>query len=797
MLRYDNDAPDINTGVTKPILRLESREDFDSIPELLRAEICKQLGVEWDINHFDIRVISEDEKYAGHYIRRVNAVNAGVRFLLDSLMTDENREDLEKLKISLDTISKSCCDHLEQLDNNDISHYQNSLVHYSKVITTMLAVTLSIDPDLLVKQLDRAEQFATANKTRPVICTISRRMGLLNAHNYFVQVDQPENPFTTDTIVQLHNIKHQQQPLPKWYECLSDSDKNLMRHFLSTHDAGDFGNTVNTLSSKLRIIPTPANYGKHTLITLLTSSSNEQPQLTVHVPEFRSSHVASRDISSKHKDVRLTHAYQNLKKEIEDAIAVATERHKLEAGEGIANQNKNIVIPILYQTLITPLKEPDSSLDKDRLAAASAIIEELNEFNGRTLRQGEPNLSFALITSNHALNYGKYALPTTSWSTADSSTAESIDLLLYLMKAKYPDPHDYRHELLATLESNTMKLWSIESYRELYLSSLEQFVISECGGISIGSCVSGKDRKAVEIAHTDALKIFFNLYKTIPPLVAENEKDRADMAAFAEIFAEIYCTKHQMAIADLNAPGSFGIKTPAMYLPNHLQEAIALWYAAQSSYNAAAYSATQGKNLLKESDIMASNNEVKHFKPRSLSADTPDLSWKSRTLYFVQEDSIPLIINLSKTAAKFYLDTRKERLGWLARSYGSEAGKSRAQLCIQLMIDKDISDFHKILFVQTLINSGLGENLISDMVKAMRFLSIEAATHTLSDYIALAASHHGINDPAPINNCAEVIRQSLSALSKPGQVQASVDVIKQEFDNLDKLAQRRGSSPKL
>lgn len=129
--------------------------------------------------------------------------------------------------------------------------------------------------------------------------------------------------------------------------------------------------------------------------------------------------------------------------------------------------------------------------------------------------------------------------------------------------------------------------------RELCLASLENLLNLQMDGLSYGSCVSGKDRKAVEILHTDAIRLFREKFGFWPRFNV-NDPKRAD---FVAIFAELYATHHAHIHAGQNAPGSDGIKTPATYLPNDICEKIC---------------SLLGPNALSGDDRRASNNELKY-----------------------------------------------------------------------------------------------------------------------------------------------------------------------------------------
>ncbi|MGQ3889313.1 Dot/Icm T4SS effector PI-3-phosphatase SidP [Legionella sp. CNM-1927-20] len=130
--------------------------------------------------------------------------------------------------------------------------------------------------------------------------------------------------------------------------------------------------------------------------------------------------------------------------------------------------------------------------------------------------------------------------------------------------------------------------------RELWLSSVENLIIMFIEGLSYGSCVSGKDRKALEIIHTDTMLIYHEIYGAWPSFF-DNKEARGH---FERILSDLYVTWHAHVHAGRNADGAQGIKTPANYLPKDVVEAIKL---------------KAGKHALMIDDRLATNNEVRRI----------------------------------------------------------------------------------------------------------------------------------------------------------------------------------------
>lgn len=97
----------------------------------------------------------------------------------------------------------------------------------------------------------------------------------------------------------------------------------------------------------------------------------------------------------------------------------------------------------------------------------------------------------------------------------------------------------------------------------LIRASYEQIIIESVGGINTGSCKSGKDRKGLELTHTNAMREYFELTGELPL------HDNSD--SFRKLFVDILARKlmsgHQERNAVMNASGCMGLKRLEKNLP--------------------------------------------------------------------------------------------------------------------------------------------------------------------------------------------------------------------------------------
>lgn len=769
-------------ALTKPVLRLEDEASFDRVPRKLRNVLIEQLGVSsWNRDQFEIKIIGDDERYLPHYQQRIQAINDGVEFLLDSLPLNHPFKHQVELKKYLNKIAQQCMQKLLKLARDQesrISDYQNSLANYVDYVLEVLQSELGLSKEQAIHQLGRAEEFALAKKTKPTICTLARA-GKTD-DEYIVNIDQPENPFNEKLKKELEQIKNkvEEENLPEWFQVLSEDDKNFIRKFLDDINLDtDLGRVVNALSSKLRIIPAPANYATHTLITHIKS------KVIVHASEIRSSHAASRDVAKQKQRIRDIHANRNLSMMVDDAVSKKKSQmektsaavRKSGATKKIARERtrstpkrKTITVPILYQTLITPFKAPDSYLEADKSRAVARMRRKLSrQYEDGEDTVGRVQINFVVISTNHPLNYGKYISPT----TASSATGRAANQLIesahqFQIEDKNKNLFKDAAEKLR-LYTNSSARFFLNSYRELYLSSLEQIVTSAAGGISIGSCVSGKDRKALEISHTSAMRVFHTMYGRLPPFEAKTKSDARDMRKFSDMFARIYCTKHQHAVANLNAPGSFGLKTPEMYLPGHLKNGIKQWYKAHEE-SGANYRGLSRRNTLMDSDRLATNNEIgniKHIRAhavtRLLSRITKntikDRAWKKPNIhldriYSVKETKVDEHIVMISAGLENYLQhchLQHEKLNTHSHFLMSinrlsipgvkkEIYKTEAYQEL-LGNESPLNIFQKSIITCAMFTNNKDTKLQTGVFQAMGFTNVKSAHKVFADYLIKSA----------------------------------------------------------
>lgn len=355
--------------------------------------------------------------------------------------------------------------------------------------------------------------------------------------------------------------------IPQWYWVLSEHQQYFLEKVLRSKSTVE--EAVSFVCSRHRTIPIPANFASHSLYSL--TAKGEFCQL--YLPLARSSHIATREGIRHHWPlaVQRRHVLANLLKVVEGAALEQV---------------------ILFQTLVSPV-------GSDYIPLLSSIIPDfqLNQMARSIINNGIPALP--TLQTNHPLNKAKLLLYTTEADPDVVAFLETVEPYV----SKVPDLDklldNYKNVLKSGCGTATILEYLCGLGRELFISSLEQLIILTINGYSYGSCVSGKDRKAIGIIHTDAMFLYYLKHNEWPVFLEQNKIKRAN---FVALVADLYLSRHQHEHAGQNAPGAEGLKTPYEYFPADI---------------AAEINKRLGYNALKCDDILASNNEAREISQGS------------------------------------------------------------------------------------------------------------------------------------------------------------------------------------
>lgn len=354
--------------------------------------------------------------------------------------------------------------------------------------------------------------------------------------------------------------------IPQWYWVLSGRKQFFLQHVIKS--AATIEDVFAFVCSRDRDLPMPSNYCAHQMY--LINAKAEAKHLGG--VRYRSSHIANRDALSYPMAVQLRHCSANFAKVTE-----------------FATKDQ----PILLQTLISPIPARDY--------VPEVVMHWLPEFppdyelyKMAKLTVARSACALNTLQHNHPYNLAKYIY----YTTATDGDSRQIIKTAKTHIDTIPELQQLIDDYIAVLESplGSATFWDYDG-RELFLSSLEQLIVLTMGGHSYGSCVSGKDRKAIELIHTDAMLLYRELYNKWPQFGDPKEKN--ERLLFIDIVVELYLSRHQHVLAGQNAPGSEGIKTPYWYLPKDICDAINKRLNSRLS--------------LEYDDRLATDNEVKNI----------------------------------------------------------------------------------------------------------------------------------------------------------------------------------------
>ena len=560
-----------------------------ALTETLQTTLESLLGAEFTVEFF-----SRNPNPILSYQQRIASLKTAFEFLCNAIPP---QKDPAAIRTYLVWAHAYC-----QLPlNKALPQYQEKLAIYTKLLLNAVCYLWSWTPDVAINLLDKAEQYLLLQEERPPFATLT--VASPDSSTYCLIVDTPIAPFLPETIAELKQIKAtpdisspysaslavsressdldlfsvfsefelsaspaDQVPIP-WFNCLPREERQLLCHALQNLDL-DNPNTVFFISSRLRTIPGLANAAQHQLHLI----HSDGVLIKSFDPRLRSAHLGSRDMMHYPEAIHTVHTQRN---------AALLQHH--------ANQDPLSPRPLLIQTLISPihipaipntwLPIPDPFLDQQRLAAVDYL---------KTKHQ-------PIFSSNHPFNIARAVLWTPTNSEECAQILEAAQRHLDSIKMQHTHPEELATELEELingykncLNSGLGTAWPADyNGRELFLSSQEDILMTYLNGVSYGSCVSGKDRKAIQLLHTCAMLIFHNDYNRWPSYTDEGE----ERIKFVQIFTQIYQTRHYQLFSGQNAPGADGIKNPDSYLPQDINTTI-------------------GKIPLQEDDRLASNNEL-------------------------------------------------------------------------------------------------------------------------------------------------------------------------------------------
>jgi hypothetical protein len=561
------------------------------------------------------------------YLLRFKALYEGACFLIESTPSDDailtpavKAKTLTVLKKMFEAYQKLIKSRIE--NENDVNEYKGHLYHFSRLMVETLRTVFHVSERTATTNLSKADEYQALLKVRPDLMTWST-LKLGDKKFKVLQREKPLPSLSEQVKKDLWIIKHlkSQQQAPNWYDAMKPLEQRFLRMILKDiKEPSGLEKVFSNPLSRLGSLPITRNIRAHQLF-LLTEDGQE---VLLRSNRLASSMVSSRNVKDQPGAIRDFYTFQSLKQILEQALDEVIDK-QLDAMASRLTEGEEVTLSIPYfvQTLISPHTpigpyEPDATLAKDKLRGmevlnkycqnelAKKILARQVKHQGRVINVSV-KLNVIPLTVNHPLNYARlndYTVP------SDIATQRFADLIETYLKstsdiAIKKDVQGLLVSYKDLLAEGSIKqaAWCDANARELFLSSLEQIIIEKIGGVPSGSCVSGKDRKGVELMHTDAMAIYHALYHEWPQFTEENTViGRQKRKNFVEICAQLYVSGHHQESAALNAAGSIGIKTPTVYLPTDVRKRVEALYIEQNAFR---------EQPLDDQDVLASHNELK------------------------------------------------------------------------------------------------------------------------------------------------------------------------------------------
>ncbi|OGT61815.1 MAG: hypothetical protein A3E85_01785 [Gammaproteobacteria bacterium RIFCSPHIGHO2_12_FULL_45_12] len=576
--------------------------EHDDVVHPVSPELFKTLAGLASDEEIEMHYASDTDYLKKSYRKRLHFINQVFKFICQAVLLPAT-PDKEMIVTLLADADKKLDRYTNALDEyENIKDFQRILEYYMVNLRFLLMQCSwngsKVNREQAAKWLAKGDQYVSMLSPRYILATLKmlsyEKNGSTNSV-YIVQMEVPLASFNAHQMAELWSVKSKRREddgVPTWYKGMSPEESVIFQGMLSLFETPEaLSAQLFTKPSMLKTIPGLENLSRHVLACV----SVDGKKLLYQAPDrFRSSMIASRAIrdmkldEKDKKDLRSTFTLDNIRRLLEVYIE-AKGRDSFKA-----DGNDYVDDILLFQTLVSPVIEPDTSIYDDKMAAIEQIRKQ-----GITVSVFGDELPIPcfnnIIATNHPLNAARKLSATSGVAESGQDSMREAQKLFELARAcalKDEILNAAVRELENLLNVPIIEANTQTSQRELHLAALEEIIVGRLKGMSYGSCVSGKDRKALELMYGDAMEIVGFLYDTLPQC--------GDDAPFSNhlrsVFSTLFLTRHQQLHAGQNAPGSNGIKTPSKYLPKTFRETI----KKQSHH----------PDVLKESHQLACHNEL-------------------------------------------------------------------------------------------------------------------------------------------------------------------------------------------
>lgn len=548
--------------------------------------------------------LSPESFYRDASAMRIDAIHAATLRLFDvgSLKNPQHKN------IVLKEVQRIRAQHLAELERvrqarpHDFQAHHKILSHYLSQVEGFIAAScVDADDKKITGQqvralLNKAEQYLLLDKPRPILVTViegNTLYGDTDNHDLIINIEKPLAPISEAMAADYLAIIDEGAQNPEWFTRLDANEQRLLRYILMhpdpVSDSASLERRISSLPSRLRTLPGVANFSEHQC--WYQSASGE---LTLLNREFRSSMIASRDIFDASDALQEKFAHDNLS-------------HAIETARAVLHTGQEDQSTVLLQTLISnvPLVRP---IDDKLYTVKSRVIDAWSDSKAR------------LFSTNHPLNPLRH-IRRTEPGTSSYNSGRAFNQAARAETFPESIVNQATEDYGLLLDRPAERFQEQRNNRELFLASLESIIITRFpNGFSFGSCVSGKDRKAIEIIHTDAMALYAKRYGALPRYEDEGEK----RANFVRIFTQLYVSRHQQVNASMNAPGAMGLQEIKGYCPQDILAAI------QRHFREAGLN-PQNEDRNKTEHTLAKTNELKKI-PAALGVTPAMMAQRFRRL---------------------------------------------------------------------------------------------------------------------------------------------------------------------
>ena len=495
--------------------------------------------------------------------------------------------------------------------------------HMVQLISTIATNTGTQDLDAVQQELVKAEVMAMWEIGRQEAITVTKYTDPISQENRFVaQIDEPICNLTFSQAEEYFKIFNDEAELPEWFKGMPAWQQEALRtriepafnEYKENNNKSAVQDRLNkdltSIPTAMRGVPGLANHTRHSLVIY-----NEAGEVLKHAYTSNRNSIfypIGFDKEARQQDGTRV-AQQNLEQAIQsDNLSKPLERYIEHWGK--PEEGEVVTLAVNFQTLISPLKyefllpEENANIIKEKIK----FIEAYNKADHPPLEVNGVQVKLVLFGTNHALNSMRHIPLVMDQKTmlslnemqhfedhvrefieekrsaindkTVSDNAENLASSELLEESKLSVKSDSTKEL--TLSQKLERLESIcdqyhevatskskvGNHRQMYLSSLEEMMNDAMGGLVIGGCKSAKDRRGMQLCHTDAMHIYEQSYGKLPSYFDKPGSD--ERQNFVDIMSKLFLSNHHQYVSHQNANGCLGLKSVDDVLPKDIQEGI-------------------------------------------------------------------------------------------------------------------------------------------------------------------------------------------------------------------------------